>query len=158
MNIKYGRQIDNIIIHCTASTQQATVQQILDYWYNDLEWRHPGYHYIIEPNGNTTVLAELNQVTNGVKGYNWNSVHISYIGGKGGIDNRTDAQKIKMESIVKNLITTNYLGPEVRIAGHRDYSPDKNGDGIVSPNEWLKLCPSFSVSQWLQEINLPQYA
>jgi len=83
--------------------------------------------------------------------------HISYIGGKNGVDDRTDAQKVDMERILKNLIKPFYLGPEVHVAGHRDFSPDKNNDGIVSSNEWVKLCPSFEVSQWLRDINLEQY-
>jgi N-acetylmuramoyl-L-alanine amidase len=158
MSNKYGRPINNIIIHCTASTQEASVESILNYWSNALGWKSPGYHYLVDPTGKTHVLAQLNQVTNGVRGYNWNSVHISYIGGKYGIDNRTNAQKIEMERILKNLIKPFYLGPEVHVAGHRDFSPDKNNDGIVSSDEWLKLCPSFDVSQWLKDINLEMYA
>ena len=27
--------------------------------------------------------------------------------------------------------------------GHRDASPDKNGDGKITKNEWIKECPCF---------------
>ena len=27
--------------------------------------------------------------------------------------------------------------------GHRDLSPDTDGDGHVEPEEWLKFCPCF---------------
>ncbi len=42
--------------------------------------------------------------------------------------------------------------PDAKILGHRDVSEDKNRDGIISPNEWMKACPSFSVNEWLKEI------
>ncbi|MDA5624327.1 N-acetylmuramoyl-L-alanine amidase, partial [Pasteurella multocida] len=35
------------------------------------------------------------------------------------------------------------------ICGHRDLSPDLNGDGTITPNEWLKDCPCFDVWEWL---------
>jgi hypothetical protein len=31
----------------------------------------------------------------------------------------------------------------VKIIGHRDLSPDLDGDGIVEPNEFIKQCPCF---------------
>lgn len=151
----FGRQIDNIIIHCTATSQSATPDAILNYWKNTLGWKMPGYHYIIDPQGKTTVMAELSEVTNGVRGYNWNSVHMAYIGGKDGIDNRTNAQKKEMERILRNLLSDDYLGPKTNIFGHRDIaSVDLNGDGIIQPVEWVKLCPGFNVKLWLQEIKL----
>lgn len=150
----FGRRIDNIILHCTATTQQATVEQILNYWKNTLGWKSPGYHYMIDPLGKTTVIAELSEITNGVRGYNWNSVHIAYIGGKDGKDDRTAAQKKEMERIIRNLLSDDYLGPNTNIFGHRDLSPDLNNDGIISPNEWTKLCPGFDVKTWLKEIKI----
>ena len=39
--------------------------------------------------------------------------------------------------------------PQARICGHRDLSPDINGDGTIEPNEWLKTCPGFTVADWL---------
>jgi hypothetical protein len=35
--------------------------------------------------------------------------------------------------------------PEARAVGHRDLSPDLNGDGVISPEKWLKACPCFDV-------------
>ena len=31
-----------------------------------------------------------------------------------------------------------------KVMGHRDTSPDKDGDGIVEPHEWIKQCPCFN--------------
>lgn len=155
---KYGRDITGLFIHCTATTQNATVEAIQNYWRNNLGWSSPGYHWLVDPNGKTTVLAQLNQVTNGIYGFNRKGVHLAFIGGKNGIDDRTTQQKMEMERIVKNLITPRFLGPNIVIRGHRDTSADRDGNGIITPDEFVKLCPSFSVSDWLKEIGLSQYA
>jgi len=38
----------------------------------------------------------------------------------------------------------------ISIKGHRDFSPDLNGNGIIERNEWMKTCPGFSVADWLK--------
>jgi len=42
--------------------------------------------------------------------------------------------------------------PDAVIVGHRDLSPDKDGDGIVERHEWLKLCPCFSAREEYKDI------
>lgn len=149
----FGRPINRIVIHCTATTQNATVEAIKAYWRTVLGWSNVGYHYIIGVNGERYILSHLSKPTNGVRGYNWDSVHISYIGGKDGVDDRTDAQKKEMEALIRELRGDDILGP-VPVVGHRDLSPDLNGDGIITPNEYIKLCPSFEVSEWLAEVGI----
>ena len=82
--------------------------------------------------------------TNGVAGYNSNSIHISYKGGvdsKGrALDNRTDAQKKTLINLLKQF-KKKY--PTAKIMGHRDFSPDKNKNGKIEPFEYIKICPSF---------------
>lgn len=46
--------------------------------------------------------------------------------------------------------------PDVKIIGHRDLSPDLNGNGIIEPFEFMKACPSFEVSEWLKSIGINQ--
>ncbi len=128
------REIKYIALHCTASQPTATPEAILRYWRNHLGWKNPGYHLLIDAKGVVHRLFPFDKVANGVRGFNHNSVHISYIGGitKAGrpIDNRTPAQKkaildciaeVKEWSTNKNLI----------IQGHRDF-PNQN-----------KACPCF---------------
>lgn len=148
----FGRRIDRIVLHCTASRRDATVDEILHYWKAIKRWRNPGYHYLIDEMGRRHILQHLSKPTNGVKGFNWNSVHISYIGGRQGIDDRTSAQKVQMEKLLLELCSDSILGP-VPIMGHRDLSPDIDGNGIITPDEWTKLCPSFDVAEWLQGID-----
>ena len=47
------------------------------------------------------------------------------------------------DSLLKEIKAARKLFPKAKIVGHRDLSPDLNGDGIIQPNEWTKLCPSF---------------
>lgn len=150
------RDIDYIVIHCTASSQKATVEGIQRYWREKLGWKDPGYHFIVDTEGKTTILQPIHKVANGVRGYNGRSIHISYIGGidENGKakDTRTVRQKEEMKCIIEDLL--NILPNKPDILGHRDLSPDKNGNGIIEPHEWLKECPSFNVREWIEEINL----
>ena len=57
------------------------------------------------------------------------------------IDNIPE-QKLSMANLV-NKLCDEY--PIVEVLGHRDASPDANGDGIISRNEWIKQCPCFDV-------------
>ena len=148
------RSINWIVIHCTASPQTQSVRTIQQYW-QSIGWKRPGYHRIIGADGKVYKLADYSTPTNGVKGFNANSIHIAYIGGvdRNGrpVDNRTPEQRKAMEQLVREARA---LFPRAVIQGHRDFSPDKNRDGIIQPHEWVKACPSFSVRAWLNEVGI----
>jgi N-acetylmuramoyl-L-alanine amidase len=127
------RKIKYIVFHCTATGQTVSVEAIKNYWKKTLGWKNPGYHFIIESNGNVTQLHHLDKVANGVKGYNSNSIHISYIGGKD-IDDRTRDQITAQKALLKALLA---IYPDVEIKGHRDF-----------PNV-TKSCPRFDVKTLL---------
>ena len=90
------RKINYLVLHCTATPQNTTVESIQRYWREDLKWKNPGYHWIIKADGHAVNLLPIEEVSNGVAGHNSDSIHISYIGGidsKGkAVDNRTAAQ------------------------------------------------------------------
>ncbi|WP_258931978.1 N-acetylmuramoyl-L-alanine amidase [Flavobacterium oreochromis] len=94
-------------MHCTATAQSATVENIKNYWREHLRWQKPGYHFIIMPNGTVVPLLPIEEVSNGVKGFNSVSINISYIGGVDGKgkpkDNRTEAQKVSLLKLLKDL-------------------------------------------------------
>lgn len=162
------RAINNIVIHCTAGPQNQSIESIKSYWKNELGWKNPGYHYMIQADGHVAVTLPISQIANGVAGHNQDAIHISYLGGveiiagknsKGQpintigrpIDNRTPEQKFMLEILVRAF---HGMFPKAAIKGHRDFSPDKNKNGIIEPNEWVKSCPSFDVAEWLKEIEL----
>jgi|SRR5690554_298209 len=142
----YKREIDLIVVHCTGASQNQTVDSIRAFWKDVLGWKNPGYHRIIDTKGNVTELASPDKVVNGVAGKNAKSYHICWIGGKDGADNRTVEQKCVLREEIKKA---KEMFPKAQVVGHRDLSPDLNNDGIISPNEWTKLCPSFdAVSEY----------
>ena len=137
------RNIKYIAVHCTASSQHATIKELL------LEvkrkgWSKPGYHHIVDVNGKVFNTLSEDEVSNGVKGFNSNLINVAYIGGidaKGKpVDNRTEEQKKSLLLLLKAL-KKKY--PNAIIQGHRDFSPDTNKNGIVDPWERIKACPCF---------------
>jgi len=139
------RVIKYIVLHCTATPQNTTIQSILNYWKKVLGWKNPGYHFIIKPTGEIVNLLPIDQIANGVAGFNSNSIHISYIGGvdakEKALDNRTPAQIEAQTKLIKRFKTQ---FPEAVIKGHRDFPNVK------------KECPSFDVATWLKKVGLTQ--
>lgn len=138
------RKIERIFVHCTASNQNATVNDIKAE-FKRKGWKNPGYHYLVDKEGIITHLLDDSKVSNGVKGYNSTSINVAYIGGIDssgkGVDNRTEQQKKSLRSLLK-VLHSRY--PDAQIMGHRDISPDTNGNGIVDPWERIKECPCFN--------------
>ena len=85
-------------------------------------------------------------MANGARGYNATSVHVAWVGGVDDagrpVDNRTPAQRAALRLVVARLAKS---FPDADIVGHRDLSPDLNGNGIVDPWERVKECPCFDV-------------
>lgn len=137
------RTIERIFLHCTAGSQKTTVED-LKREFKAKGWKNPGYHYVVMPSGRVENLLSEENVSNGVQGYNSTSINVAYIGGIDGngkaVDNRTEEQKKSLVSLLKSL-RERY--PKARIMGHRDISPDKNGNGIIDPWERIKECPCF---------------
>lgn len=117
-----------------------------------------GYHYVIDLQGNIRVGRPVHMVGAHTTGYNTGSIGICYVGGldkKGNAkDTRTYAQKNAMYKLVKALLMKYNI---VEVKGHRDYSPDKNGDGKISKYEWIKACPCFEVSEFMGQYDLNKY-
>lgn len=126
------RLIKYIVIHCTATQPEAKVSAILNYW-KSIGWKRPGYHILIDEFGGVHKLSPFDQFTNGVKGFNMESVHISYIGGidRSGKpkDTRTEAQKKAIIESIREVLK--WANKPLIIQGHKDF-PNVN-----------KACPSF---------------
>lgn len=137
------RKIERIFVHCTASHQTASVNDIKNE-FKRKGWKNPGYHYIVDPGGAIHQLLDDDKVSNGVRGYNQTSINVAYIGGIDAegkaMDNRTGPQKKALAKLLR-LLRSRY--PDAVILGHRDISPDTNGNGTVDPWERIKECPCF---------------
>ncbi len=127
------RTIKYIVLHCTATQQSATVENIQRYWRDRLGWKNPGYHYIYTPDGGEHQLLDVSKIANGVRGYNRNSVHLAYIGGLYN-DDRTPKQKTAMYSRLLKLWKDHPLAQTI---GHRQLDP-------------YKECPRFDVPGWIK--------
>lgn len=141
------RTIKYIAVHCTASHQSMTIEG-LKQEFKRKGWVNPGYHYVVSPDGKITQLLDEDKISNGVKGFNSVSINVAYIGGidinDKPNDNRTDEQKASLRSLLK-MLHKKY--PTAVIQGHRDFSPDLNKDGKITPNEWMKACPCFNAKE-----------
>lgn len=156
MQKRATRWINKIIIHCTASKegQDMTVEQI-DRIHRKKGWAGIGYHFVIYRDGTIHDGRDINKIGAHTSGFNTGSIGVCYVGGldKNGKpkDTRTVAQRNSLFILVWKLMTT-YNIKEVK--GHRDYSPDKDGDGKISKYEWIKACPCFEVKEFLEEYGL----
>lgn len=146
------RKIERIFVHCTAGSQKQTIED-LKAEFKRKGWKNPGYHYVVMPNGRIECMLLEDGISNGVQGYNSTSINVAYIGGideKGkGVDNRTDAQKNSLKKILSEL---KQKYPDAKIMGHRDISPDKNGNGVVDPWERIKECPCFNAKDEYKDL------
>lgn len=157
------RSITRINIHCTATRagRPYTVADIdRDHkarGFGNGASRPCGYHWIIYADGSVHAGRREDEVGANATGYNAASIGIVYVGGLDPAtgkpaDTRTLAQKAALARLVREKARA-YGVPAHRILGHRDLSPDTNGNGKVDPWEWVKVCPCFDVqrevSGWL---------
>lgn len=157
-----AKSVRNIVIHCSAGF--GNVESIRKYWREVLKWKSPGYHLIVDLEGKIHELAPFTDTTNGVAGNNSNSIHICYIGGVEiagkdrngqvvykGKDTRTQSQKYSLDKCI--LRALNWLeengkntAKDLGVVGHRDFSKDQDGNGIIASWERIKECPSFDAA------------
>lgn len=146
--------IDAIMIHCSATRAGQDVRASdIDKWHKERGFKMIGYHFVIDLDGTVEIGrpltmdgAHCNTAGTSGKSYNKHSIGICIVGGldENGnpADTRTDAQKLSCANLIAKLEMEYNI---VDVLGHRDASPDLNGDGQITKNEWIKMCPCFSV-------------
>ncbi len=145
------RPIRKIVVHCSATrpTLDVGVADIRR-WHQEQGWRDIGYHDVIRRSGAVEAGRPLGQPGAHTKGHNRDSIGICLVGGVGADgrpeNNFTPAQFAALRSQI--AMYRGVYGP-LQVFGHRDLSPDKNGDGKIDSRDWVKACPSFDVRAWL---------
>ncbi len=141
------RDINHIVIHCSASVEGKDYKRDYIYGVHKAKgFSDVGYHYIILLDGTIVKGRSVAKVGAHVKGSNYNSIGVCYIGGlntdRKPKDTRTIPQIHALRACVDML---KIRFPDSDVLGHRDYSPDLNGDGQITSDEWMKACPCFDV-------------
>ena len=142
------RKIDLIVIHCSATRSNVHLSpERLDAMHRKRGFRCCGYHFYITRDGLVHAMRPVEEVGAHAYGFNAASIGICYEGGLDPqgkpCDTRTSEQKDMLRSLVARLKMEFGIR---RVVGHRDLSPDLNGDGMISPEEWIKVCPCFDVA------------
>lgn len=146
------RAINKIILHCSATKEgENYTEKDIRRWHTTPKaqggngWKDIGYHFVVLLDGNVEVGRPIETIGAHCAGHNADSIGICYVGGLDANgkpkDTRTDAQKKAIEETLKNLIAAYPSVNEIK--GHRDYSPDRNGNGKIESWEWIKECPCF---------------
>ena len=138
-----------IVVHCTASRCTSTLTPAaLDAEHGRRGFTGCGYHYYVTRDGEIHPMRDVAKIGAHAKGFNTYSIGIAYEGGLNvrelPADTRTPQQKQSLIALLRHLLTAY---PDITaIVGHRDLSPDLNGNGIIEPQEWIKMCPCFNAS------------
>jgi len=149
--------ITDITIHGSATymDQDIDIEDVRK-WHTDPPpkgngWDDVGYHFFIKLDG--TIQKGRSTLMQGahVAGHNSGNLGICMAGGLDPDGNPaftyTNDQMLSLEKLVQGLLDY-YKLPKEKVSGHRDWSPDINDDGIISPNEFMKDCPCFDAKEW----------
>ncbi|MFE3868702.1 N-acetylmuramoyl-L-alanine amidase [Flavobacterium sp. LS2P90] len=156
--MRTAKEIKYIAIHCSAGFGK---RESIEAFWKTKGWKSPGYHRLIEVDGTIHKLLDFSKTSNGVLGFNEQTINICYVGGvenKGTTqqpiwkakDTRTEAQKTALKSCIKEAqqwLQKNANTNKIIIQGHRDFSPDLNKNGIIESWERIKECPSFDAKK-----------
>jgi len=142
------RNINLIVVHCTASRcDRRLTPESLDRIHRQRGFTGCGYHFYITREGAVFPMRPLDTIGAHVRGFNAHSIGIAYEGGLQpdgtAADTRTPGQRAALRFLIHQLLV---LYPRSTVCGHRDLSPDLNGNGIIEPQEWIKQCPCFDAS------------
>ncbi len=151
------QSIDTLVIHCAATPDgEWFTAEDIDRWHAERGFErhdqligphsphlhHIGYHFVVLTSGAIACGRALDETGAHARGYNVRSIGTCLMG----TERFTAAQWATLAAHVR-AVRQRWSG--IRVVGHRDLSPDTDGDGTVEPDEWLKTCPGFNVAAWL---------
>ena len=139
------RKIDEIIVHCTATTPKwwfgksavAKVSEVRR-WHKAKGWSDIGYHYLIDRDGTVVIGRPIERTGAHVKGHNTGSIGVALFGGHGSSasdsfeDNYTEDQNRSLRTLIAELQAEYGC---YKLTGHNQYA--------------AKACPGFNVPRWI---------
>lgn len=144
------RPIKAIVVHCSATPNgQEFTREDIDSWHKKRGWKKIGYHFVIDLDGTIEIGRPVEEIGAHVQGSNAKSIGIVMIG----TNKFTQAQWEALAMLHDDLGAS---FPDAQWFGHRDFSPDQNGDGYIEPWEWHKTCPGFDIREWERNGLVPQ--
>jgi len=149
------RRTDYIVVHCSATPPSSDIgADEIDEWHRNRKptpFKMIGYHAVIRRDGQIEFGRHFDEAGAHVQGQNYRSVGVCMVGG---IDEQGDAEDNfndeQFDSLTTVIAMLQRAYPDAEVVGHRDLSPDVNGDGVVTSDEWVKECPSFDVAEWMK--------
>lgn len=145
MKKKMVRDIDKIIVHCSATKPSSDIDvETVRRWHVEGNgWQDVGYHFFVKLDGTIEPGRPVEIAGAHAKYHNANSIGVCYAGGVDEdmkpSDTRTEAQKNSLEMLISILLIV--YGNHIEVIGHRDLP------GVA------KACPSFDVKSWWKEVN-----
>lgn len=117
-----------------------------------IPFREIGYHAVIRLGGAIEPGRALDDVGAHVSRHNAHSLGVCLIGGldaAGRAAMTYDEKQLRSLRWLIDLWRAKY--PDVAlVTGHRDLSPDLDGDGEIERFEWVKDCPCLDVDVWYE--------
>lgn len=146
---KIMRDINLIVVHCSATREdsQFSPEDLHRLHVEQNGWSDIGYHFYYTRDGREHVCRPITRPGAHARGHNKYSVGLSYEGGLNAMGFPADTRTKRQKQAIANRIETlrKEYGP-IPAIGHRDLSPDKNGDGTIEANERLKECPCYDTT------------
>lgn len=143
------RQINEIIVHCTATNPSwfvdrdanEVVREIKRWHTEERGWSDIGYHFLVHRNGQIAKGRPIERTGAHTRGRNKGSIGIALVGGRGGaadddfLDNFTVDQERELAALI-DLLKEEHSTIST-VSGHNDYAS--------------KACPCFDVGSWVAE-------
>ena len=152
------KRTDYLVVHVSATPPGWNKgAKGIDEMHKARGWKGIGYNEVINPDGSIEIGRGINAVGAHVEGFNSIAYGVCLVGGvnKAGqpdISTITPQQWTALENLLAKRAKQ---FPSAGICGHRDLSPDRDGDGFIEPHEHLKACPCFDAIPWAKSKGLP---
>ena len=144
-----------IVVHCSASQPSADIgAQDIHRMHLGRGWSGIGYHYVIRRDGRIERGESVDNWGAHVSGHNTHSVGICLVGGISALNGEAEANYTP-EQYGALATALGYLAqryPDAKVLGHRDLSPDLDGDGKVERHEWVKECPCLNAGAFWKAV------